>query len=391
MKILILEWNSYGNIEAAQLRRGRQVYKCTIDTHATGEQLKLQKDMVMDKISKVFLPFAKGDGYVFSYNYFPWVSEICNELGVIYVSWVYDSPFMDLYSYTVPNPVNRIFVFDYGVYSEFEVAGINTVFYLPLGVDSEVQDSNDRDYISDISFVGSLYTEPKHRLYDKFNTLPPYTKGYLDAVIASQKNIYGENIIEQLLTDEMIKQMEECYPTDPNPTSAMTPKQIYSQFVLYRQVTSLERTEVLASLGDLDSSIIRRNLYTHDKDLQIAGWKNYGPVDYYDEMPKIFAKSKINLNITLRSIRTGIPLRALDIMAAGGFLMSNYQQELCEYFIPDVDFVFYEDIQDLKNKVVYYLTHDEEREAIARNSQRKVLEEHNLDARLDHIEATILN
>ena len=38
----------------------------------------------------------------------------------------------------------------------------------------------------------------------------------------------------------------------------------------------------------------------------------------------MFANSKVNLNITLRNIKTGIPLRALDIMGAGGFLLTNY-------------------------------------------------------------------
>ena len=55
---------------------------------------------------------------------------------------------------------------------------------------------------------------------------------------------------------------------------------------------------------------------------------NMGSVDYYDMMPYVFKCSDINLNITLRSIKTGIPLRAMDIMGAGGFLMSNYQVDL---------------------------------------------------------------
>ena len=56
-------------------------------------------------------------------------------------------------------------------------------------------------------------------------------------------------------------------------------------------------------------------------------------------MPLIFRESKINLNITLRSITSGMPLRALDIMGAGGFLLSNYQQELAENYIDGEELV----------------------------------------------------
>ena len=75
-----------------------------------------------------------------------------------------------------------------------------------------------------------------------------------------------------------------------------------------------------------------------------------GIVSYTAEMPDIFHTTKINLNITLRSITSGIPLRAIDILGCGGFLLSNYQPELCEYFTPDVDFVYFEDPDDLAEK-----------------------------------------
>ena len=98
-----------------------------------------------------------------------------------------------------------------------------------------------------------------------------------------------------------------------------------------------------------------------------------GPVEYFNEMPQVFRCSRINLNITLRSILTGIPLRALDVMGAGGFLISNYQSEIPEYFVPGEDLVVYEDYEDLCTKVEYYLSHESERREIAINGCRKVI------------------
>ena len=55
-------------------------------------------------------------------------------------------------------------------------------------------------------------------------------------------------------------------------------------------------------------------LYTADKISGMDKVELCGPVDYVKEMPHVFKNTKINLNMTLRSIWTGIPLRAMDVM-----------------------------------------------------------------------------
>ena len=107
--------------------------------------------------------------------------------------------------------------------------------------------------------------------------------------------------------------------------------------------------------------------------------QNIGSADYYMEMPYIFHDSKINLNITLRSIRNGIPLRCMDIMANGGFLLTNFQSDFLYHFVPDEDFVYYESEKDLLHKIDYYLSHDKERRAIAESGHAKVCKYHNYD------------
>ena len=89
-------------------------------------------------------------------------------------------------------------------------------------------------------------------------------------------------------------------------------------------------------------------------------------------MPVIFRKSKININSTLRTIKTGIPLRCLDIMGAGGFLLSNYQEDLCKYFQIGKEFEVYESREELVDKTEYYLKHEDERINIAINGWKKI-------------------
>ncbi len=379
MKAILIDWNAYGNNELRLklVKKGYDVILCPFNGHMSVSE----KEKALSDFSEV--AYTSHPAFVFSYHYFPEISNKCQELHIRYIAWIYDSPAFTLYSPTILNEVNRIFVFDRGVSDLFQSQGIKTVYHMPLGVQADQEHVSVDTFQCDLSFVGSMYDEPKHDLYRKFESVSPYTHGYLDAIIEAQKHIYGANILEDLITPNIEAEMQKAYPSNPDSVNAMTPAQIYSQFVLSRKVTAIERREILEMLGNSGLAV---DLYTNNASLCIPGIRNHGPVEYGDKMSSVFASSKINLNITLRSILTGIPLRALDIMNAGGFLLSNYQEELCEYFIPGEDFDYYEDYNDLMAKVEYYLSHDRERCDMARSAQEKVRTEHTLSSRLDAME-----
>lgn len=107
---------------------------------------------------------------------------------------------------------------------------------------------------------------------------------------------------------------------------------------------------------------------------------NCGRVDYHTQMPLVFAGSRINLNISLRSIHSGIPLRVLDIMACGGFVLSNWQSEIAECFEEGVEIVTFHSLEECVDKVSYYLSHEEERRQIAEAGYRKVKEKFSYEA-----------
>ena len=104
---------------------------------------------------------------------------------------------------------------------------------------------------------------------------------------------------------------------------------------------------------------------------------------------KVIPENKINLNFTIRNIRSGLPLRIWDILGAGGFLITNYQPEIEMYFKNGEDLVFFTEKDDLREKVSYYLTHEEERKRIAMNGQRKVRKLHGYQQRFDEMKKII--
>jgi len=330
--------------------------------------------------------------FVFTFNYSVVISQNCNRHGIKYVSWIYDSPLVSLYSYTITNPCNYIFLFDSAQYLELKNGGINTVYYMPLAVnvkrlDSMKPTSHIHDvFDSEISFVGSMYNE-NHNLFERLTQLSPYTTGYLQAIMQAQLKIYGVNFIEDLLTPNILDDLQKSVPYKPNKDGIETPAYIYANYFIARKMAQMERHDLLNAISRTHSI----KLYTHNPTPKLPKVQNMGPIDFYDNMPYVFKCSRINLNISLRSIKNGIPLRCMDILGAGGFLLSNFQSDFLEHFVPDEDFVYFESKEDLLQKCDYYLEHEDKRMKIAQSGYEKVKEFHNYETRLKEILEIVMN
>ena len=282
---------------------------------------------------------------------------------------------------------------------ELRNLGVENVWYMPMAV-NEIRleklsiSPNDRKIIeSDVSFVGRLYTE-EHNLYDRMvPKLDEYTTGYLEGIMESQRLIYGYTFIEELLTPDIVEKMMAAMPVKVQENGMESIEYIYANYFLCRKMTQLDRVQIFEYLGEelpktkLENgkSISEMKLYTSEPTPNLKGIKNMGEVHYMYEMPLVFKHSKINLNITLRSIRNGIPLRAMDIMGSGGFLLTNHQNDFAMHFVDGEDYVSYSDRDDMLEKIKYYLVHEDERKIIAENGCRKVRSEHTYTQRLSEI------
>ena len=384
MKILFLEWKSFGNEDMIQ---AFQNLGHTVVTLPFSNKEVRDNEVVENELASRIHEYSPD--LVFSFNYFPIVSLACKKADMRYVAWVYDSPYVMLYSYTIIYPKNYVFVFDKELYLEFHRAGISTIHYLPLAAntrrlsamtDFSALENSPWKNEKDIAFIGSLYTE-KHQFFQRLEGITPYTRGYLNGIMDAQKQVFGCNFIQELLTPEILEDLQRVLPMAPDPTGVESVEYLYAQYVINRQITSGERLELLAEI----SSRFGLDLYTPDASFQLPGCCNHGPVDYYDMAPYVFKRARINLNITLRSIKSGIPLRAFDILGAGGFLLTNYQSDFLDFFTPDEDFVYYESREDLLQKIQYYLNHEDLRAAIAENGFQKVSASHTYEKRVEEI------
>ena len=227
-----------------------------------------------------------------------------------------------------------------------------------------------------VAFVGKLYRSD-YQYISKYQD--EYTRGYLEGIVSTQEKIYGGYVIDDCVNDNIMKCINDNFAKVSGGTySVIKPEVTYA---LATEVTGRERYKALALLQNR----CRVNLYSTDKDERLSGLNQCGPVDYYNQMPLAFNQAKINLNISLKIIQSGIPLRVFDVLGCGGFLITNYQQEIAENFEDGRELVIYEDIPDLIAKVDYYLSHDDERLRIACNGYEKVKSECTFEKRMNKI------
>lgn len=384
MRILLYRWKVFNqdDVKSAIEYFGHEVHDYTetvIDKDdETGFKL---RDYV--ELRQVFSAYD----CVFSLNYFPHVSDLCEELGKKYIAWTVDSPLISLYHQSLFNKCNYIFIFDRFYAEELKSLGAEHVWYLPLAVNcsrvDKITDSLTADernkWHSEVSFVGGMY----HRnSYDEIkDKLPEYLRGYFNAAMAAQMEIYGDSIFDKVLTVDILEKICELIDFKQDERAFSDIALVFSSTFLGFKLANIERVQILNKLA----KHFPTDLYTDDPDKELIGVNLKGAVNYMTDMPKVFNCSRINVNPVMRNIRTGIPLRAWDIVGAGGFLMTSFQLEYMDFFENGKDYVYYDSHDDLLRKTEYYLNHEDERAQIARNGHEKAVKFHSYEKRMEFI------
>lgn len=375
MKILYYKWFENSELEmiTALLKLGHQVVRC----HIPIKDYENDEEFICN-MGKILL--EQEIDAVFSFDYFPVVAKAVERQRRKYISWTYDCPHWSLFSPSVKSPYNYIFLFDYQQYVRLLALELPHVFYFPLAADTQKLNEKlgvlpaEIAYQDEISFVGSLY---ENNLYRQINFLPEYLRGYLEGILESQKKIYGYNFLQELLTEEIRAELKKYVKMNLDTSYLAEEVELYAD-MLNTEVTCRERITMLQKIAEAHPV----TLYTASDMALVPGVKAGGIVSYEQELPWVCRNSKINLNITLRSITSGMPGRIFNIMASGGFLLSNYQPELAEVFKDGRDLVLYESEADLLEKVSYYLSHEKERREIAYQGWKRMQEEFSYSIRV---------
>ena len=306
--------------------------------------------------------------------------------GIKYVPVIWDAPYLK--PYTVMGTLDNIWysVFDKIDAERMRKGGCPHVLYQPLSVNKDnilkwTRESLTKvKYVNDISFIASLYEKND---YDRcINMIPENMQAYFRSIFEEAvfkwdgiNRVYGKTGKEIL---DYIRLVSPDFKLAN--TFEIEDVRYFEVAYLIRKLANIERVCVLNLLAEEHDV----HLYTYSEvdQSQLPGVHISPPVVTGEATAIIYAGSKINLNISLKGIEGGTPQRIMDIMGAGGFVMSNYCEETAELFEEDKEIVMFRTPEELLEKVDYYLSHDREREQIAKAGHRKVMESYTYEKKV---------
>ncbi len=134
------------------------------------------------------------------------------------------------------------------------------------------------------------------------------------------------------------------------------------------------------------------NIYGDRKDYISHMKKRLGHLKYFygnsyqKDQNKIYNESKIVLNFP--NVRE-LNFRVFEALGSGSFLLNGQSYETMELFEDNKDIVFFDDMNDLTEKIEFYLESENERKRISSSGHRKVYEYHTLDRRVKSILQTL--
>lgn len=385
IRILYIETNEIQilDIPRALTESGYDVYHANFGIGATSYEERMCRKIV----AAIEMYHVQ---YVVTYDFVKVVAQACLEGNTPYISWIYDAPQKELYTYFALYPSNYIFTFDKSQRNRLNAIGVRNSFYMPLGVHKNMiqmaiemyKEKKRFQYQTDIAFVGQLYQNSNNEKILQELGKRGLTES--EEIIQSCYMKWDEKTtIHGKLDEATILYLREIdNDTVRKQYPYMSEQYYYESAFLARILAYRERIHILNMLAQK----YQLDFYTHDTDNdQLSDKINVMPGVKSEQLTYIYSTSKININITLHCIETGASQRIFDVMGAGGFLLSNYQKELVELFIPGEEIVLFHNEQELVELVDYYMEHEEERKRIARNGQKKVLEQYDIHAKLDQM------
>jgi len=296
--------------------------------------------------------------------------------GCFIVNWFHDDPLYEVIfsgRTLLTDPHIIYLVSERSFVDILKIRGCQT-FFMPLATDpSYFPKADDTGFLYDVSFVGnssSLFIDSimtEHR-GNEINRLLP--------LVASLKKRYYANPqtdIHQYLLDTK-KQWADTVSLDVNETV----------FLLEWLCGYFYRRDFVVAVSE------------HFKDRFVCfgdgDWEHFirksrvsAEACYYTTLYKCYTATKVNLNINRIQIRTSFTQRVFDCAACGAFLLTDKRELNSSYFSidgSDQELVEFTSLNDCIDKTEHFITHEDERKAIAQRAQKKVLELHTYDNRI---------
>ncbi len=253
---------------------------------------------------------------------------------------------------------------------EYRDEGFYNVYLIPPSGNRErffykKEISNVEHYACDVSFAAFSCADS----FKTFDELKHEAKDVLEEVVVAQSNAL------YLTLGQVIRRRGLALLSEKG--EEFMPKKEFR--FLTQKASALHRIEFLKMIhGDI-----------HFKLFGDEGWKEIfpespycGPVDYGMELVNVYNASKINLGLCSYGV-TAIYSKVLDIALCKAFGLFEYTPGIEQYFTNGHDIVWFETPEEMVKLIEFYLARPEDRERIAENAYRNVIQNHTVVQRME--------
>ncbi len=291
-------------------------------------------------------------------------------------SWFVDNPHLILYRYADVLPdLTAIFTYDAGNLEIMRGKGFDNIFYLPLATDVnrfKPGFTGPAEWQADVSFLGDSMVHA----VDKYLKLSELDEDLQKRVpdLAEEFGNRAELSVEEFLRNlhpELLKRMED-FSTDEHKLS-------FEALITWVSTRSYR----LSCVREL---LPFRPLIVGDKGwhelLGKGEWRYLPSLDYYKDLPAFYPMSRVAFNCTSRQMKGAVNQRVFDVPACGGFVLTDYREQMEALFEPDSEIVFYKSRSEIGPKLKRWLTDDAGREKITAAARKRIMAEHTYEHRL---------
>lgn len=283
--------------------------------------------------------------------------------------WYLDDPRFFMDRAFLPN--EYVFSFDETYIPYIQANQPAAAGFWPLGADMVRKGVVRDEYACDVSFVGGVIDQSSKRAQ-----LGPEMQAYVDRLV-TRKLAERENTFDELT---------ELEPFAPGKQIRLTPQVSH---YLYWEANNRYRLQVMEALSRFDLRIYGNEDWQTLLDGSPLLNHFHGPIDPVRELPDVFVSSRVNINIHSIQCRGSLNQRDFNAPMAGGFLLSDWVPAASRYFQPDQEAIFWSDLDDLCDKVEYWIIHPEERAAVVEQGRRRVVSQHTYEHRVRQIVETL--
>lgn len=300
-------------------------------------------------------------------------ARLFEDLRIPYVTWFVDDPRTILMGRTTFASSYAIaLTWDEGYTDYLRGVGFPVVIYLPLAVDPGVFNAEPAEsWDLPPMFIGNSMLDFAREQWDSLSRCPELAE-------AIRAALDGDRV-----TREAFAQGVEAI-LDPQLLSSVGPEEKrHAEMLFFIEGTRRLRVRIAKVL--IPDGLEIRGDEDWKQVFPLAG----GPVDYYDELPDLYRRCELNLNITSIQMSKAVNQRVFDCPAAGGFLLTDAQQALENLFDVDKEVAKYRSVEECVELFRWYRARPKVRREMVTRARKRILAEHTYRHRMEHIAAVV--